>query len=72
MDGLEATNLIRGKIDMKHLPVVALTREMSANIRNECDEIGFDDLFQKPQKTNVLEAIVNKYKASCSRDGVKQ
>ena len=72
MDGLEATNLIRGKIDMKHLPVVALTREMSANIGNECDEIGFDDLFQKPRKTNVLDRIVNKYKASCSQDGVKQ
>ena len=70
MDGLEAAKLIRGKIDMKHLPVVALTEEMSANICNECDEIGFDDLFQKPQKTNVLDAIVNKYKAL--QDGVKK
>ena len=70
MDGLEAAKLIRGKIDMKHLPVVALTEEMSADICNECDEIGFDDLFQKPQKTNVLDAIVNKYKAL--QDGVKK
>jgi two-component system sensor histidine kinase/response regulator len=70
MDGLEATKLIRHELDMKYLPVVALTGEMSADIRQECDEIGFDDFFQKPLKKDVLEAIVNKYKAS--RDGVEQ
>ena len=69
MDGLEATNLIRGKIDMKHLPVVALTREMSANIRNECDEIGFDEFHQKPLKKEMLEKIIKKYKSM--RDGFK-
>lgn len=67
MDGLEATKLIRDELNMKYLPIVALTGEMSADIREECDEIGFDNFFQKPLKKDMLEGIVNKYKAA--RDG---
>lgn len=67
MDGLEATKLIRDELNMKYLPIVALTGEMSADIRKECDEIGFDNFFQKPLKKDMLEGIVNKYKAA--RDG---
>ena len=44
MDGLEATKLIKGQLNMKYLPVVALTGEMSADIRKECNEIGFEGL----------------------------
>lgn len=68
MDGLEATKLIKNKLGMKDLPVVALTGEMSADIRGECEQIGFDDFFQKPVKKNKLQELVTKYKDM--RDGV--
>jgi CheY-like chemotaxis protein len=64
MDGLEATKLIKGQLNMKYLPVVALTGEMSADIRKECDEIGFEDFFQKPLKKDHLEALVSRYKSA--------
>lgn len=67
MDGLEATKLIRGELGMKDLPVIALTGEMSADIRSECDEIGFDEFYQKPLKKDKLEKIIIKYKSM--RDG---
>ncbi|KAL3816149.1 hypothetical protein ACHAXA_001636 [Cyclostephanos tholiformis] len=64
MDGLEATKLIKGQLNMKYLPVVALTGEMSADICKECDEIGFEDFFQKPLKKDHLEALVSRYKSA--------
>lgn len=64
MDGLEATKLIKGELNMKYLPVVALTGEMSVDIRKECDDIGFDDFFQKPLKKDHLEVLISKYKSS--------
>ena len=70
MDGLEATKLIKRELDMKYLPVVALTGEMSSDIRKECDDIGFDDFFQKPLKKDHLEALVSKYKSA--RNGFEQ
>jgi len=70
MDGLEATKLIKGELDMKYLPVVALTGEMSSDIRKECDDIGFDDFFQKPLKKDHLETLISKYKSA--RNGFEQ
>lgn len=69
MDGLEATKLIRNELQMKDLPIVALTGEMSADIRSECEQIGFDDFFQKPVKRDKLQELVTNYKDM--RDGVK-
>jgi CheY-like chemotaxis protein len=67
MDGLEATKLIRGELGMNDLPVIALTGELSADIRSECDDIGFDEFYSKPLKKEMLEKIVKKYKSM--RDG---
>lgn len=69
MDGLEATKLIRTELQMSDLPIIALTGEMSADIRSECDGVGFDDFFQKPLKKDKLQELINKYKAA--RDGVE-
>ena len=68
MDGLEATKLIRTELQLPDLPVVALTGEMSADIRGECERIGFDDFFQKPVKKDKLQELVGKYKDL--RDGM--
>ena len=68
MDGLEATKLIRTELQMKDLPVVALTGEMSADIQGECEKIGFDDFFSKPVKKGKLQDLIGKYKDL--RDGI--
>jgi CheY-like chemotaxis protein len=67
LDGLDATRIIKSKLQLKELPVVALTGEMIEGCRVECAGIGFDDFFQKPMKKDKLEALINKYKSI--RDG---
>jgi CheY-like chemotaxis protein len=67
LDGLDATRIIKSKLQLKELPVVALTGEMIDGCRVECAGIGFDDFFQKPMKKDKLEALINKYKSI--RDG---
>ena len=50
MDGLDATRLIKNNLQLRDLPVVALTGDMIEVCRAECEGIGFDDFFQKPMK----------------------
>ena len=61
MDGIEATKVIRSELKLD-IPIVALTGEMSADIRSECDLIGFDDFFQKPVKKDKLQHLIAKFK----------
>lgn len=68
MDGLEATKMIRNELKMTKLPILALTGEMSDDIRKECDEIGFTEFFKKPLPKKNLQMLVDKYKAV--RDGI--
>ena len=68
MDGLDATRLIKNELQMRDLPVVALTGEMIEWCRAECEGIGFDDFFQKPMKKDKLEALINRYRTA--RDGM--
>jgi CheY-like chemotaxis protein len=64
MDGMEATKFIRTVLQMKDLPIIALTGEMSADTRNECESIGFDGFFQKPLKKEQLEGFIGSYNAA--------
>jgi len=63
MDGLEATRTIRNELEIRDLPVLALTGEMREDVPSECEEIGFTDFFQKPLPRKKLQEIVAKYKA---------
>ena len=64
MDGMVATKLIRNELQMKDLPIIALTGEMSADIRSECEAIGFNGFFQKPLKKDQLQDLVETYNAA--------
>ena len=64
MDGMVATKLIRNELQMKDLPIIALTGEMSADIRSECEAIGFNGFFQKPLKKEQLQDLVETYNAA--------
>ena len=62
MDGMVATKLIRNELQMKDLPIIALTGEMSADIRSECEAIGFDGFYPKPLKGDHLQDLIDTYK----------
>ncbi len=64
MDGLDATRLIKNNLQLRDLPVVALTGDMIEVCRAECEGIGFDDFFQKPMKKDKLEALINRYRTA--------
>ena len=62
MDGMDATKLIRNELRMKDLPIIALTGEVSADIRSECEAIGFDGFYPKPLKGDHLQDLIDTYK----------
>ena len=64
LNGMDATKLIRNELQMKDLPIIALTGEMSADIRSECEAIGFNGFFQKPLKKDQLQDLVETYNAA--------
>lgn len=64
MDGIEATRRIRSELEIRDLPVLALTGEMRADISGECEGVGFTEFFQKPLPRKKLQEIVTKYKAA--------
>jgi signal transduction histidine kinase/CheY-like chemotaxis protein len=47
MDGLEATRIIRGRLQ-SHVPIVAVTAGIAVQDRQQCDEVGMDDFIPKP------------------------
>jgi len=57
MDGLEATKLIQKELNLT-LPIVALTGELSQDIKSECEGIGFDDFYSKPLKKDKCKRLL--------------
>jgi len=62
MDGMEATKLIRNELNMKDLPIIALTGEMSSGVREKCESMGFDGFYPKPLKGDHLQDLIDTYK----------
>jgi len=60
MNGIEATRIIRGKLNWKK-PIVALTGEALKETIVECGNAGMDDFVSKPVKKVVIEPIIRKY-----------
>ena len=59
-DGLTALNIIREKLDMHALPIVAFTADAGQECRQECMESGFDGFISKPAATAVLSAEIER------------
>lgn len=60
LDGFEATKIIKAS-NAGNIPVVALTGESSEEIRQQCDEIGFEDFKTKPLTRQQLEDLLFKF-----------
>ena len=42
-------------------PIVALTAETGADVRQRCKEIGFDEFVQKPLRGEMLKTILSEF-----------
>ncbi|MEM9090513.1 MAG: ATP-binding protein [Cyanobacteria bacterium P01_F01_bin.53] len=63
MDGLEATERIRHDLDMRDIPIVALTALAMSGDREKCLAAGANDYLDKPVKLKQLEARLQHYLA---------
>jgi CheY-like chemotaxis protein len=58
MDGIETTRLLRGLSNTKDVPIIAVTANLTSNIREHCLEAGMDAFLPKPfQKEDLLNTI---------------
>jgi PAS domain S-box-containing protein len=69
MDGLEATRLIRTKIDATRLPIIALTANAMVEERQRCLEAGMNDHIAKPIEPQRLIETLTRWIAM---DRIKQ
>lgn len=60
MDGLEATNIIKGELGIS-TPVVALTGDDNEKMRETAKTIGFDAFHGKPMKRCDLKAVIKRF-----------
>lgn len=58
MDGIETTRRLRSLADYKDVPIIAVTANLTTNIREHCLEAGMDAFLPKPfQKEDLLNTI---------------
>ncbi len=64
MDGFETTQAIREFEKLKNrapVPIIALTANTSANVRDECLTAGMTDYVAKPIKVDILHDVINRW-----------
>ena len=61
MDGLMATQEIRGTLKMKELPIIAMTANAMKGDKEMCLNAGMNDYLSKPIKPNELFEILEKW-----------
>jgi len=62
MDGIEASKIIINEIDEDKTPkIIALTANVSDEVRETCVKAGMSDYMSKPLKINKLAEILQKY-----------
>lgn len=59
MDGIEATKIIREKLNLK-IPIIALTANAFKSEIEKCYQAGIDDYVTKPFEENILVEIIAK------------
>lgn len=63
MNGFDATKAIRKteELSNKHIPIIALTADITENIEESCKSAGMDDYLAKPFDLHDLNNILNQY-----------
>jgi PAS domain S-box-containing protein len=60
MDGLEAASAIRNSLELKHLPIIAMTAHAMYGDREKCLASGMNDYVPKPINRNELFSVLRK------------
>ena len=60
MDGLAATRAIREELQLKHLPVIALTAGVLPEERQSALEAGVNDFLPKPFELDMMARVISK------------
>jgi CheY-like chemotaxis protein/HPt (histidine-containing phosphotransfer) domain-containing protein len=63
MDGFEATRRIRNKKceTGRHLPIIAMTADITAESRQSCLDAGMDGFLHKPMEPGLLKAMLKQW-----------
>jgi len=61
IDGWEATRRIKGDVEIRHIPVVALTAHASRSDQDRAREAGCDDYLTKPIERSALLSTIEKH-----------
>jgi len=61
MGGIEAVQIIRKRQSDKHVPIVALTANVTSSDKEECIKAGMDGFMSKPFEVKELLDVLNKW-----------
>ncbi len=64
MDGYCATDIIRNKLKLKEIPVIAMTAHAMTGDREKCIHAGMNDYISKPIDSSLLYSKLIKYKGN--------
>jgi len=66
MSGIEATNIIRNKLNLEDLPtIIAVTADVSLENTETLFSLGFDDIVTKPIDKNILQNVLERNSHQC-------
>jgi two-component system, cell cycle response regulator DivK len=61
VDGWEATRRIKANVDLKHIPIIALSAHAMTGDEEEARQSGCDDYLSKPLDEDLLFAKIDKF-----------
>ncbi len=61
MDGYHATRIIKSELNMKNLPIIAVTANVMHGDREKCYSAGMNDYITKPYERHVLLDVLEKW-----------
>jgi two-component system cell cycle response regulator DivK len=61
LDGWEATRRIKAEVDLKHIPIIALSAHAMTGDEEKARQCGCDDYLSKPLDEDLLFAKIDKF-----------
>ncbi|MBN2010242.1 response regulator [candidate division KSB1 bacterium] len=61
MDGITATKIIRNEMNLKDIPIIAMTAQIMTEDKEMCMDAGMNDYISKPIRNDELHEILQKW-----------